>query len=488
MNLKHYFVEGLGHASYLISSDGTKEAAVVDPGRDVQTYVQEAQAAGLRIRYALETHNHNDFISGARQLSVCVGAEHVASAEAGLKFPYHAVRDGDELRLGELLIKVLSTPGHTPEHVIYVVVDTSRAEVPVLAFTGGDLLVGSVGRPDLLGKELGEKLAPLLYDSLQNKIMKLEDYVEICPTHGAGSLCGKGMSGKRTSTIGYERHFNPALQRKTRKEFVQYVLSGNPGIPTYYRRMRPINQEGPPVWHVPDPHPLTPAQVTHLAGHGAIILDTRAYDAFGAAHIPGAINVALDTMFTTWVGWLVPADVPMVLILEDDRSWGDVLTRLARIGYEKIVGYLQFGMGSWTQAALPVSHVPQWSVQELHDRLAKENVQVLDVRMDSEWDAGHIVGAVHIVLGDLPRRFQEVDRERLTVVICGTGYRSSIATSLLLQRGFRNVVNVLGGMTAWYAAAYPTTRGQKAADGHTEAEQVRVRDEYQFSLPARDSG
>jgi hydroxyacylglutathione hydrolase len=284
--LKQFFVEGLGHSSYLIGSDYTREAAVIDPRRDVDIYFEEAARAGLAVRYILETHVHNDFLSGARALAERCDAEHIASAEAGLRLPHRGVREGDEIRLGEVLIRVLFTPGHTPEHVTYVVIDTARAEEPVLVFTGGDLLVGSVGRTDLLGKELGEKLAPLLFDSLHQKILKLEDYVEVLPTHGAGSLCGKGIGKKLTSTIGYERRFNRALQIKNRDDFARYVLSGNPGIPTYYRRMRPANIRGPADWSLREPEPLSAEEVRHLAGHGAIVLDIRPAEIFCDGHVP----------------------------------------------------------------------------------------------------------------------------------------------------------------------------------------------------------
>jgi len=485
MHLTQFFVDGLGHASYLISSDETQEAAIVDPGRNLAVYFEAARQRDVRIRYVLETHVHNDFLSGARQLAAATGAEHVASAEAHLHFPYHPVRDGDALRLGELWIKVLFTPGHTPEHVSYVVIDTARAEVPVLAFTGGDLLVGSVGRPDLLGKEVGEKLAPLLYDSLHGKIMQLDDYVEVLPTHGVGSFCGRGISGKRTTTIGYERRFNPALQKKTKREFIDYVLSDNPGIPTYYRRMRPTNLAGPGPWQVPPPRPLPPSEVEHLAGHGAVVVDTRPCTAFGGAHLPRALNIGLGAMFATWVGWIVPADVPLLLVLTEDTQWDDVLTRLGRIGYENVLGYLQFGIDSWIESNRPIFHLPQWSVEELRQRLTGDHLQLLDVRLEDEWQAGHIDGAAHIPLGDLPRRVGELDKRLTTAVICGTGYRSSIGTSILEQNGFKDVVNTLGGMTAWYAATYPTTRAGTIVDEHAVAEQVRVQDEGVFFLRAK---
>ncbi len=463
MFLHQFFIEGLGHASYLIGSDESGEAAVVDPGLDLRPYLELARERKLQIRYALETHLHNDFVSGAAALAHQPGVDHVASAESKLKAPNHPVREGDELRLGELRIQVLFTPGHTPEHVTYVVIDTSRAEAPVLAFTGGDLLVGSVGRPDLLGNELGEKLAPLLYDSLHNKILKLADYVEVLPTHGAGSLCGRSISSKRTSTIGYERRFNPALQQETKENFVRFVLAANPEIPTYYARMRPLNQKGAKPWTRPDARPLGPDEVAHLIGHGALVLDARPNVAFGGGHIPGAFNIGLDSMFATWVGWLVPNDVPLILILPSDDQWDEAVTALARIGYQNVAGYLQGGMVGWIERALSLAQVPQWTVQALYENLERDTVMVLDVRTDAEWDGGHVKGAIHLQLGDLPDRIGELDSTGPIAVVCGSGYRSSAATSILQRNGFATISNTLGGMTAWDAAQLPTTHEETKA-------------------------
>ena len=481
MYLEQFFVEGLGHASYLVAADTTKEAIVVDPRRDIQVYVETAHRLGFEIRYVLETHNHNDFVSGAHHLATCLGAQHVASAAAGLQFPYRAVRDGDELQVGELRIRVLETPGHTPEHISYVLTDTSRAESePFLVFSGGDLLVGAVGRPDLLGRELGERLAPQLYESLHGKLLQLADHVIVLPTHGRGSLCGKGIAGTRFSTIGYERRFNEALRQPSKEAFVDYVLRGNPGIPTYYARMRPTNQQGPLSFRAPEPRPLPPTEVQHLAGHGAIVLDARSNVAFGGAHVPGAVHVGLGPMFATWVGWLLPADVPLVLVLDREEDWEPATTALLRIGYERFAGYLQFGMASWVEEGLPVARVEQLSVHELQRRLLDDSrPQLLDVRMDAEWQEGHIAGAIHCALGDLPGALDQLplDRTQPVAVICGSGYRSSIATSLLQARGFPTVWNVLGGMTAWKQAGYPTVEARRPLDRTAEA--VRVRDEGQ---------
>lgn len=459
MYVEQFFVEGLGHQSYLIGSDTTKEAFVVDPRRDSQVYREAAAKAGLQIRWVLETHNHNDFVSGARQLAQQLGAEHVASAAAGLQFPYRGVGDGDEITLGELRLRVLVTPGHTPEHVSYALYDLSRSPAaPALVFTGGDLLVGAVGRPDLLGRELGERLAPQLYESLQEKLLPLGDGTLVLPTHGSGSLCGRGISATRMSTIGYEKLTNPALQQPDRDAFVRYVLSGDPSIPAYYARMRPTNQGGPTKFSALEPRALPAQEVQHLAGHGAVVLDTRANVAFGGGHIPGAFNVPLGAMLATWAGWLLPPDVPIILVLERESDWEAVTTALARVGFEKFAGFLRSGMSAWNEAGLPVERVEQLSVTELEQMRADRSLQVLDVRTDAEWQEGHVPGAVHAPLGsslpgDLSRL--RLDSARPLAVICGSGYRSSIATSLLQQHGFTTVLNTLGGMTAWQEMGLP---------------------------------
>jgi len=473
MYLEQFFVEGLGHASYLIASEGSHEAAVIDPRRDVQVYRDAAARIGATLRYALETHDHNDFVSGARILSEADGVEVIASATAGLRYPHRGVRAGDELVLGELAIGVLETPGHTPEHVSYIVTDRSRAAVPIVAFTGGDLLVGSVGRPDLLGAALGRTLAPQLYDSLHDQLLRLEDYVEVLPTHGAGSLCGRGISGKRTSTIGYERRSNPALQQPTKDDFVRFVLSGDPSIPAYYARMRALNQAGVADWQLPAAAPLAPEELRRLlAAPGSprpVVLDVRSPADFAEGHVPAAVNVGADPMLPTWVGSLLPHDTPLVLVLDDVAQWGEIVTGLARIGHERVLGHLESGIAAWSGAGLPLARVAQSSVDELAGRIREEPVAVLDVRTDAEGGDGHIAGARHIALDELPGRIDEVPADATVSVICGTGYRSSIATSLLLRGGRGAVVNIVGGMDTWYTAGHPTTTESATTESTKEA-------------------
>jgi hydroxyacylglutathione hydrolase len=410
MYIQQFFVSGLGHASYLIGDEGAGEAAIVDPKRDTTDYLAASHAQNLRITHVFETHLHNDFVSGARDLVAQTGATHHMPAGAYAAYPHDPVYEGNEVRLGQIIVRVLETPGHTPEHVSYAVIDSSRADVPVALLTGGDLLVGTVGRPDLLGPEMARMLAPALYHSLRDKIMTHEDYVEVYPTHGAGSLCGRGIGTKRTSTIGYERRFNPALQHLMEEDFVAHVLAGDPTIPAYYARMRPTNQHGPaPLGGPPLPRMLTPQQVEHALGHGAIVLDTREPVAFGGAHMPGAISVGLAPLFSTWVGSLVPDDVPLILVVPDDVAYREATTQLRRIGYADPVGYLAGGMSAWAGAGLPVEYLAQTTVYGLRDALVQKPIAtLLDVRTAGEWESGHITGAKHVPLTELSKRLGQL--------------------------------------------------------------------------------
>ena len=461
MFLQQFYVESLGHYSYLIAADNSPVGFVVDPKRDLQDYLETARQQSVQITHIFETHLHNDYVSGARELATATGARVHSSAGAESGFERVPIKEGDEFRFGELLVRVLETPGHTPEHVCYTVADTSRSELPAVMLTGGDLLVSSVGRPDLLGKELGEQLAPKLYDSLHHKILTHEDYVAVLPTHGAGSSCGANISKTRTSTIGYERRTNPFLQHKTQDDFIRFVLAGQPAIPAYYERMRPTNQQGPRVlgtW--PEPRAMSPDQVEQTLASGAIVIDGRQPAAFGGAHIAGSYSIGVGPNFSTWAGSVVPPDRPIVLVVDGASELEEAVQQLLRIGYEQIQGYLAGGIEAWLAQGKAVVHLPQISVHELRDALARNGQapHVLDVRSGSEWQAGHIDGALHIPGGDLPARVGEVPWHADLAVICGSGYRSSVGASILQQHDFHDVLNVIGGMTAWQQAKYPTTK------------------------------
>lgn len=461
MFLQQFYVESLGHYSYLIGSDQASSAFVVDPKRDIQDYLDTAREQQLRITHIFETHLHNDYVSGARELAAATGAGVHSSARAESGFERVPVKEADKFRFGELLVRVLETPGHTPEHVSYTVADTSRTDEPMLILTGGDLLVSSVGRPDLLGEELGRELAPKLFDSLHQKILTQRDHVSVLPTHGAGSSCGANISKTRTSTIGYERISNPYLQTKDREEFVRQVLAGQPAIPAYYRRMRPINQQGPNVLgRLPEPRAMEPDEIEQAMAGGALLIDAREPAAFGGVHVPGSYSIGLGPSFTTWVGSVVPSDQRLLLIVEHGGELEEAVHQLIRIGYEDIGGYLAGGIQAWLAAGKQAQHLPQLSVFELQNALSHNGSapRVLDVRSGTEWQQGHIAQAKHIPGGDLPRRIGELDPEQSTGVICASGYRSSVVGSVLQQRGFKNVSNVIGGMTAWEQANLPTTR------------------------------
>ncbi len=492
MFLHQFHVESLGHYSYLVGSDQSGDAFVVDPRRDIQEYIDLARARVLRITHIFETHVHNDYVSGARELAAATGARIHGSAEAGLQFEHVPVREGDEFRFGELVVRVLGTPGHTPEHVSYVVADSARSDAPALIFTGGDLLVGSIGRPDLLGRDIGRELAPQLFESLRTKILAQPDFVTVLPTHGAGSACGANLSSTRTSTIGYERITNPYLQAHSAKVFTELALAGQPTIPAYYDRMRALNQRGPRVLGtLPRPLGMTPDEVDQALQDGAVLVDGRQSSAFGGAHIPGSFNVGIGPRFTMWAGSVLPPGRPVLLVVDNQADVDEAVRQLIRIGYDDISGYLAGGIDAWLLAGKPVQQVPQLSVHELLPELEQNGSapRVLDVRSPSEWDAGHIAGAVHVPGGELPARFDEVPRDKTVAIVCGSGYRSSVAASVLQREGFKRVMNVAGGMTAWDRARYPITKNgvndmEKPAPGLRENVDVPYEDAIEPSRAA----
>jgi hydroxyacylglutathione hydrolase len=454
---KQFYLGCLAHASYLIGSDG--EAAVVDPQRDVDEYLREAEAQGLRIRYVVETHLHADFVSGHRELALRTGAEIVFGAEAGATFPHRAVRDGDELRLGRVVLRVLETPGHTPESISIVVVDTEAGDTPRLVLTGDTLFIGDVGRPDLAGAKgfTPEVMAGMLYDSLHGKLLKLDDAVGVYPAHGAGSLCGRNISKETSSTIGEQRRFNYALRPMPREDFVRMMTTDLPEVPAYFPRDVAQNREGAlPLDAAAMPAALSSDAVDRLRGEGATLLDVRGTAAFGAGHIPGAVNIGLGGQFASWAGTLLAPERKVVVIADDEAGVREAVLRLARVGLENVAGYLAGGVREWDRAGLPLATVPQIAVDELFAQILerREGLQVLDVRRAGEFATGHVPGAINHPLDRLVRDLPPLDPARPTAVVCAGGYRSSAATSLLKSRGFSDLANVVGGTSAWIAAGY----------------------------------
>ncbi|MGE5530505.1 MAG: MBL fold metallo-hydrolase [Bacteroidota bacterium] len=449
MYIQQFFVKGLAHSSYLLG--GSDTCAIIDPRRDVELYLQTAEAMNLRITHILETHLHADFVSGHLELAAATGAPIYSPGDCS--FPHLTPTEGQEVVLEDLRVRVLETPGHTPEHVCYVVTDTARADEPVAVFTGDTLFVGDVGRPDLFPGRARE-LASNLYSSLHNKLLALPDFCEVYPAHGAGSLCGRSISAKRTSTIGYERRYNQALQITDREDFIASLTSNMPDPPDHFSRCSTINAAGPtPVSQLPPVKPLTPAAFQScLAEPHTIILDTRPYETFGGQHVPGSYNIDVRGNFATFAGWLLPPDQHILLVTMTPEEAQQAAVSLRRVGLDGVVGYLKGGTIAWAKEGMPTEHVPQVSVHELQS--LDRRVVLVDVRTPAEFEQYHIEGAVNIPLPDLRTRYKELDPHAPTLTICSTGWRSSMAASLLKQRGFVHASNVAGGMAAYAAAGY----------------------------------
>lgn len=463
MIFKQFYLESLGHASYLVGSEQTGEALVLDVRRDVDIYFREARAQGMQIAYAADTHQHNDYLTGICELPVRGEVRLLASARAELGYKARPLGDGARLEVGEIVFDVMQTPGHTPEHISILVTDRSRGDEPALLLSGGALLVSDVARPDLLGgSEQTHKLAADMCRTLQEKLLKLPDHVEVYPTHVAGSLCGGHIGSRLSTTIGYERRLNRMLAALgSRQEFVENCLDlrNLPAVPPYWKRMRKQNQAGPPLLGpLKEPPAMGVGDFEKSNEAGAVILDCRSPEAFGGAHIPGALNVGAGSSFPTWAGTVVPPDRPYLLVIEDVKQLWDLCWDLLRIGYELPQGWLAGGMLAWRTAAKPIATIRQWSIWDMRDRIQSErDLVILDVRQPQEWADGHIEHARHITGAELPQRINEVPKDVPVAVICGSGYRSSVSSSLLAAQGYKNIANVLGGMSAWKSAAFPTT-------------------------------
>jgi hydroxyacylglutathione hydrolase len=451
MFFRQFYLGCLAQASYLIGSHG--EAAVVDPRRDVDEYITTAAHNGLTIRYVIETHLHADFVSGHRELAERTGASIVIAAEARAEFPHLPVNDGDRFPLGHLMLRILATPGHTPESMCIVVEEGGR---PLKVLTGDTLFIGDVGRPDLAGGAgfSSEQMASMLYDSLHEKLLRLPDDVEVWPAHGAGSLCGRNMSKETSSTIGLQRRVNYALRPMPKAEFVAMMTRDMVEAPRYFPLDAQINRRGAGALRdLPLPRGLSPSEAARAIDGGAIVLDVRPPTAFGPAHVPRSLNIGLEGQYASWAGTLIPHDAELILLADENRI-EEASTRLARVGLENARGSLT--LDSWRNSRMPVASVPQISVMELLRLTTEEpQTQVVDVRRPGEFGQGHARGAVNLPLHALSDRVADLDPERPVAVICASGYRSSIATSILERRGFRGVLNVTGGTTAWLAAGLP---------------------------------
>src|SRR5215510_8479834 len=363
MYFKQFYLGCLAHASYLIGSAG--DAAVVDPQRDVDQYIQEAEAQGLKIKYIIETHVHAEFVSGHRELAERAGAQIVFGKAAGATLPHVAASDGDEIKIGEVRLRVLETPGHTPESICLLVIDPSVSDRPQKVLTGDTLFIGDVGRPDLAGGVgyTPQAMAAMMYDSLHQKLLKLDDAVEVYPAHGAGSMCGRNLSSETSSTIGQQRKFNYALQPMTKDQFVAMMTTDLPEAPAYFAKDAEINRVGASALNeLPPPAPLKPMDVSRLAKEGYVILDVRSAAEFGAGHVPGSLNIGLGGQFASWAGCLIPLTSPIIIVAESQDKVAEAQTRLARVGLENVKGDLAGGIYEWSEAGFNLATVPQISV------------------------------------------------------------------------------------------------------------------------------
>jgi hydroxyacylglutathione hydrolase len=455
MQFKQFYLGCLSHASYYLGSNG--EAAIIDPQRDIQQYLDEAEAHGQKIKYVIETHSHADFVSGHVELAEKTGAEIVYGQRANTKFATHKVSDGDVLNIGSVELSFLETPGHTPEGIVVIAKETAEdtdksVRVPLKIFTGDTLFIGDVGRPDLIGSKgfTAAQMGEMLYDSLHNKILPLPDETEVYPAHGAGSLCGKSLSNETWSTLGNQRRFNYALQPMSKDEFIKIVASDQPEVPAYFPKSAAKNLEGSSsLADLQKPAQLSTEAIGNFDG---VILDIRLNSHFGAGHIPNSINIGLGGQFASWAGTMIPIGTSIAIVAETQEQVDEAFMRLARVGHESVVGFII--IDGYTGAKKQIEQVP---VEEVYGLTQTEKyLQFVDVRRPAEHANGHALRTVNIPLDKLPKDFDKLDPAVPTYVICQGGYRSSIGTSILENAGFKTIYNVTGGTSAWIAAGLET--------------------------------
>lgn len=452
MFFANVYTPGLAHSSYIMGGEGA--CVVVDPARDVSGYIEQAKRWDRPITAVILTHLHADFVAGHLELAQTTGAKIYAPAAANCVFEHHAVADGQEFTVDSFRFRMLLTPGHTPEGAVFVVSDLSRGPEPCLVFTGDTLLVGDVGRPDLFPDQK-EQLAGDLYKSL-GRLGDLPDRLEVYPAHGMGSLCGRQLSAKLWSTLGNERRHNYALRIAGAEEFATALLNEMPEAPDHFARCSEINRRGPTlIADLPEPAALEAAAFAEAVDDGHVVVDTRDQLAFAGAHVPGSFALSLQGNFATFAGWVLPPDRPLLLVLESAADLAPALKGLRRVGLDRVTGYLKGGMTAWVQSGRAAAQVKTITVPELKTEHDQGKLKIVDTRLYKEHLAGHIEGSVHIPAPDLRRAHPALDPGRSTAVICKTGNRSVLAASILKQRGFAAVANVVGGMTAWEAAGYP---------------------------------
>ncbi len=456
IEVERFYLGCLAHASYMIGSEGV--AAVIDPQRDVDLYLDAASSKGWKIEHIVETHLHADFVSGHLELAQRTGARIYLGSGSGAEFPHVAVADGDGIEFGECRLRFLQTPGHTLESICALMTDRGQPERPASLFTGDTLFVGDVGRPDLSPTHTPQQLAAIMFRSIHEKLLTLPDDTEIFPAHGAGSLCGRQMSSESSSTIGKQRRSNYALLARTSEEFVHLLTDNLPARPEYFAQEVDLNRRGAaPLSELPEVAPLRASEVLRLQGEGAVVVDTRPAMEFAVAHVPGSIHIALTGQYASWAARILGLETNLIIVGEDAAHVRESQIRLARVGVEKVAGYLADGVAGWMRSGLELDYIPQIAVQDFIELRNQEpdRITVVDVREAAEAASGAIENSVCIPLGMLGSRLTELDPAKLVVVHCKGGYRSSIATSILRRAGFRDIANLTGGFDAWKASGLP---------------------------------
>lgn len=453
VQVERFYLGCLAHASYMVGSEGV--AAIIDPQLDVDIYLEAAEHKGWKIEHIIETHVHADFVSGHRELAERTGARIYIGAGSGAQFPHVPVKDGDEIQLGQCSLRFLQTPGHTLESICVLMNYRGEPERPAAVFTGDTLFVGDVGRPDLSPNHTPQQLAAIMYETIHEKLLTLPDDTEIFPAHGAGSLCGRQMSSESSSTIGKQRQSNYALLARTSEEFVRLLTDNLPARPEYFAQEAELNRRGAsPLSELPPLPALTAPEVLRLQKEGAVVLDTRPAMHFAVAHVPGSLHIALTGQYASWAARILGLGTRLIIAGEDLEHVRESQIRLARVGVENLAGYLADGVAGWIKSGFELDYIPQITVQDLVELREREpdRIAVLDVREPGELASGSIENSLFIQLGKLQSRTAELDREKLLVVHCKGGYRSSIATSILRRAGFRDIANLTGGFDAWKAA------------------------------------
>ena len=456
MYFKQITIPGLGCNSYVIGCPGARQAVVVDPKRDVQDYMDISRDEGMKITHIIETHVHADHVSGNQELKSRTGADIYYSEHAPVAFDHKKLTEGDVIEFGMVKLEILDTPGHTPNSISILVTDKARADEPWMILTGDLLFVGSIGRPDLAGEEILEDQVRNLYNSLYEKLKRLPDHLEVYPAHGQGSLCGKGLSAKSSSTLGYERRTQPVLQFSGFDAFHDEIAGAFPVRPKSFTHIINTNTQGVPLLErCPLEQTLNPDQFEKIHKQGATIIDTRDTASFGGFHIPGAINIGFEKQMANWIGMVIDPAEHLLLVVDDKEKYDQMTTELHRIGYDNVFGWLSGGMSAWIAHGMPIDSLSPISAQDLKGQLdRREYGHIVDVRTPEERAQGCIQDSTHVPMTDILAQSLDLPRTDEVITVCGTGYRANIVASRLKQDGFTHVHSLAGGLTAWQNAGY----------------------------------